>query len=327
MTGLRPVTLAAACAACLVAGLVAGVLLSRPLLRATDAARVGAAAAGEDGSPVVASVGGEDLTRDELDLRFEKVLSPEARRATQERGGKARYLHDVVDELLLAQEARRRGLDQRPDVKAAIRTATNHALVRPLLEEEIRQQAIPEQELRAYFEAHRDEWGSPTRVRVREIVAATGKAAVPVPAGDDALTVDQARAKLDALRARLERGEDFGAIAREHSEAVTGALGGEIGWVVAGRFFKAYEEAALVLQPGETSPLVETPDGFVLLRCEEREEGAGPTYEEKREEILQLLLAEDPGALQRRLRLFVDDLNRRTDVVVNEDAAAAGPSR
>ena len=54
---------------------------------------------------------------------------------------------------------------------------------------------------------------------------------------------------------------------------------------------------------------------------EEREEGRKAAFEEKRDEILGALLDEDPGALSRRYRVYVESLRSgRDDIHVNAEA-------
>ena len=265
-------------------------------------------AEGDDAGSTLVRIGDETLTAAQFEVRWNELLSPETRRFHASRGGPRSYLDEIVDEILLAREARRRGVDERLVVREAVRTHVAHALSRPLLAEEVREGAIAETEVRAYFDAHVAEWSRPLRVEVSEIVVRTE--------GDPV----GARAEAEGIRQRALSGEDFAALARAHSDAPTSRHGGLVGWVVAGQFFQAYEAAALSLSPGEVSELVETSDGFAVLRASAREESQGPTFDEKRDAIRDLLLEEDPGALQRKYRLLVERLREEESVGVDWDA-------
>lgn len=260
--------------------------------------------------PVVARVGDETLTAGQLGIRWKSVLSEDARRFHLARGGPRSYLEEAGEELLLAQEARRRGYAARPDVQEALRSASNRIVSRPLLADEVRAKAFPEEQLRKYFDAHEAEWRHPVRVRVREIAVTVGPGSAGLPGGGDARTPEEAQKKIEEARRRLASGEDFAKVAREMSEAPSAAAGGDIGWVEAGKFPKPFEDAALALAAGQVSPVVELPEQLVLLRAEEREEARPATFEEMRGLILDTLLQEDPGALARRYRIYVDELGR-----------------
>ena len=273
-----------------------------------------------DGSPVLAEVDGKTITLNQFRERWD-ALTAETQRFHLQRGGPEHYLEELAEELLLAEEAVDRGLDEDPAVLAALRREANRVLSRPLLAKEVREQAVTERELRARFELRRDEWSRPARVRVREIRTDPQPNPPGQEAADDAVGAEAAEAKIRRLADRLAAGEDFAALAEEQSEAPSARYGGLIGWVVEGRFVLPYEEQALSLQPGETSgPIALDDGGWVLLRAEEREEASGAAFEDKREELLQGLLEEDPGALSRRYRVFVEQLEREHDFRVDPEA-------
>ena len=69
------------------------------------------------------------------------------------------------------------------------------------------------------------------------------------------------------LRAALDDGADFGALAREHSlDPGSGAGGGDLGWFGLGRMVAPFEAAVLELSPGEISQPVETQFGWHLVK-------------------------------------------------------------
>ena len=76
----------------------------------------------------------------------------------------------------------------------------------------------------------------------------------------------EARALAEDLARRLATGEDFAALARAHSIDPSAARGGDLGSVRVADLAEPLRSAASKLQPSETSPLLETGRGFVLLR-------------------------------------------------------------
>jgi parvulin-like peptidyl-prolyl isomerase len=94
--------------------------------------------------------------------------------------------------------------------------------------------------------------------------------AVPLP--DAALDAEKsdARAKLEALRQRIAKGESFEAVAREASSAPSAAFGGKVGCLndAYGPGSDVLVEAANKLAPGALSDIVETPRALYLLRLD-----------------------------------------------------------
>jgi peptidyl-prolyl cis-trans isomerase SurA len=80
-----------------------------------------------------------------------------------------------------------------------------------------------------------------------------------------------ARQKLETLRERILAGEDFATLAREHSEDPGSAeAGGELGFFKKKELVPEYEAAAMRLEPGQMSNVVESMFGFHLIQLIER---------------------------------------------------------
>ena len=84
-------------------------------------------------------------------------------------------------------------------------------------------------------------------------------------------TADDARARLEQLRTRVLNGEDFGDLARAHSDDTgTATRGGDLGWVTRDKVVPRFYEALRRLQPGEMSQPFQTEFGWHLVLLEER---------------------------------------------------------
>lgn len=74
---------------------------------------------------------------------------------------------------------------------------------------------------------------------------------------------DKAKQILDSIK----KGIDFSELAKRNSDDSLSAIqGGNLGYVKKGSFVKPFEEAALVLLPGEVSDLVETQFGYHIIK-------------------------------------------------------------
>lgn len=236
------------------------------LALALVAPALGAYAQVSDDTPVVEN-GTATLTKFDFeqliasDARYKGAAAvPEGRRSLAVNFGKA---------LGLEAEARRRKLDQDPKIAAKIRHATHQILAFELISQLRRDFLADEGKLAAAYEQNKTAYEQP---RVRQIYVRAKGARVALPSGAKELTVEQARAKAVALRAKLAGGADFAALARaESDDAGTRSKGGDMGFVVRGTTGAAFENAAYSLPVNQISDVVQTADGFHILRVEDRQ--------------------------------------------------------
>lgn len=81
----------------------------------------------------------------------------------------------------------------------------------------------------------------------------------------------QARKKLAELKERIEKGEDFAKLAREHSEDTGSMLsGGDLGWSTPGMFVAAFQETMQNTQAGNISEPFKSQYGWHILQVQER---------------------------------------------------------
>ncbi len=85
------------------------------------------------------------------------------------------------------------------------------------------------------------------------------------------LSDDQAYQKLKRLKARIEAGEDFAALAKEHSEDIGSMLsGGDLGWSMPGQFVPEFESMIKQVNVGEVSVPFRSQFGWHILQVQER---------------------------------------------------------
>ena len=80
----------------------------------------------------------------------------------------------------------------------------------------------------------------------------------------------EARRKLVALKERLDNGADFAGLARLHSNDLSAAKGGDLGWLYQGDTVPDFEKAMDSLKINQTSEPVQSPFGFHLIQVLER---------------------------------------------------------
>lgn len=90
---------------------------------------------------------------------------------------------------------------------------------------------------------------------------------------DELTTEEQAESKIQQLRERISRGDDFAVLAKGNSDDTVSALnGGELGWTTPGQLVPEFQRAMDAIQPGEISPPFQTSYGWHIVQVLERRE-------------------------------------------------------
>ena len=113
---------------------------------------------------LLAKVGDREITVGEFAERLADQ-SPylRARYNTPER--RREFLDNLIRFELLAQEAERRGLDELPEVQRTRKQVMIQQMMRERFEDRIQLSDVTDEEIRAYYEAHLDEFNKPEQVR------------------------------------------------------------------------------------------------------------------------------------------------------------------
>ena len=83
--------------------------------------------------------------------------------------------------------------------------------------------------------------------------------------------MDAAKVRIDSIYNALKQGADFAELAAKVSQDPgTAQQGGLLPFVQRGQLVKEFEDAAFALQPGEMSPVVQSPYGYHIILMKER---------------------------------------------------------
>jgi parvulin-like peptidyl-prolyl isomerase len=141
--------------------------------------------------------------------------------------------------------------------------------------------SVTEAEARAYYEANKKDFTTPSEVTLREIF-------IEVPATDRGVNVaedDAAQAEAEALRKRLLAGEPFPRLAGEASDAPSKANGGLIGPINREELAPALQKQLDAMKVGDLTGVIRTPRGYQILKLESRTETKIRTFDEARSDI------------------------------------------
>jgi foldase protein PrsA len=146
---------------------------------------------------------------------------------------------------------------------------TDYLTLRKILEKEI---DISDEELQTYFEENKDSLGEAEQVKASHI-----------------LVEDENKAK--ELKAKLDAGEDFAALAKEHStDKSTKEAGGELGFFEKGTMVAEFDEVAFTLAVNQISNPVKSEYGYHIIKVEDKKEAKEATFEDSKGKIKETLL-------------------------------------
>jgi peptidyl-prolyl cis-trans isomerase SurA len=87
---------------------------------------------------------------------------------------------------------------------------------------------------------------------------------------NEVVTDQDAKSRLATLLDRLRAGDDFAKLAKLHSDDLSAAKGGDLGWINPGDTVPQFERAMDALQPGDISEPIRSPFGWHLIQVLER---------------------------------------------------------
>lgn len=241
--------------------------------------------AGCQSNDVVASVGDEDITKEELyqslvskngaealeALISEKIVELEAKKENIEVTEEdiEKEMQKIID-YYGSEDAFNQVLENagyaKDDVKKNIRTSIEiEKLIEPTL-------GITEDEMKQYFNDNKANFDQKEQVKTSHILVDTEE-------------------KAQEVKDKLSAGEDFAELAKEYSSDPSNKdRGGDLGYVVRGQMVPEFEEAVFTLEVGKISEPVKTQYGYHIIKIEEIKEAKEANYDESKEEIKEILV-------------------------------------
>ncbi len=247
--------------------LVAGAIISAPVLAA-------------DKGKVFATVNGQPISQSVYDafVAEQKAQgapdSPELQNAVKE---------ELVRREILAQEAKKKGLDKSPNIQGQIDLAKQAVLIRAYLTDYVKANPISEAQLKAEYDVIKNNLGS-TEYKSRHIL---------VEKEDDA----------KAIIAKLDKGEKFADLAKQSKDPGSKDKGGELGWSSPNAYVKPFGEALGKLKKGEyTKTPVHSDFGYHVIMLEDSRPATPPPFEQVKPQLQQRASQQQVENLVKQLR-------------------------
>lgn len=258
----------------LAAALLVGALITVP-----------ATAADKPGSKAFATVNGVAIQHNTANafLAEQKAQgvpdSPELKEAVRE---------ELVRRELLAQEAKKMGLDKRADVVAQIELSRQALLVRAYMQEFIKARPINEELLKNDYDKIKSQLGG-TEYKARHVL---------VEKEDDA----------KAIITNLKKGAKFEELAKQSKDPGSKENGGDLGWNSPASYVKPFGEALVKLEKGKyTEVPVKSEFGYHVILLEDSRPLNPPPFEQIKAQLAQ-------QAQQQQVQKMVLDLRAKAKV-------------
>ena len=174
--------------------------------------------------------------------------------------------------------------------------------------------AMNKEEEQKFYDAHKAEMEHPEQVRLSEILISPkppakpngldGKPEPPTEAENEA-ALTAAKAKADDILAQIQKGADFADLAKKQSDGPSAKEGGDLSYFKRGTLAKELEDKVFALKTGETTDVIRTKQGYVILKVTEHQMAGIPTLKEVEPRIQDALYMQK---LQPALRAYLTTL-------------------
>ena len=245
--------------------LVAGALVSAPAFAADKA---------------FATVNGQPISQSMYDafVAEQKAQgapdSPELQGAVKE---------ELVRREILAQEAKKKGLDKKSEIQGQVELAKQAVLIRAYLADYVRAHPVSDAQLKTEYENIKANLGT-TEYKPRHIL---------VEKEEDA----------KAIIAKLDKGEKFTELAKQSKDPGSKDKGGELGWSSPSSFVKPFGEALGKLKKGEyTKAPVKTDFGYHVIQLDDSRPLTPPPFEQVKPQLQQRAGQQQVESLVKELR-------------------------
>ncbi|MFL9898378.1 peptidylprolyl isomerase [Paraburkholderia fungorum] len=191
---------------------------------------------------------------------------------------------ELVNREILMQEALRRGLPNRPDIKAQIAVAQQTVVLRALIEDFVKNNAPTDAEVTARYNSLIKDAGG-KEYHLHHIL------------------VDNEQQAKDLI-AKIKAGASFEDLAKQYSkDPGSGKNGGDLDWSDPKAYVPEFADAATHLQKGQmTDTPVHTQFGWHIIRVDDVRNVTPPPLEQVRPQIVQQIQQEKLQAFEEGLR-------------------------
>jgi peptidyl-prolyl cis-trans isomerase C len=247
---------------------------------------------------VLAKINSDVITLEDFNFRVDNINQVSETDKIDTLDKKKNFLQALIQQDLFYQRAISLGLDKDSQVNKAVEEFRKSLLVQKLIGNEIGGVNVEAKEIENYYNVAKDNYRVADEVKVSEIVV-----------------VNEDSAKQVLIE--LLKGGDFASLAQQYSKAPSARNGGSLGWIKKGaRKLDRFDEVAFSLKKGEISNIFSTPEGFFIVKLEDKKGGGARQLSEVWDQIKSELLNYKQG---QRLTELERDLRTKANIEIHEE--------
>jgi len=241
--------------------------------------------------PLIAKVNGVEIHQSDLDAAEKEAgqippMPPEAKRDYL-----VQFMADVI---LVSKAAEDKKIADTPEFKRRMEFDRRKLLMSDLLQS-VGKAALTEDAMHKVYEEAVKQIGQQEEVHARHIL-------IRAPQGDEKASA-AAKTKIEAIIARLNKGEDFVKVAKETTEDPSGkANGGDLGYFTKDQMVPAFSKIAFELKKGEISGPVQTQFGWHVIKLEDKRVKPPPKFDDVKAQIENYVERKAQADLVQKLR-------------------------
>lgn len=244
---------------------------------------------------VLAQVGNWTITVDEFNTRLANLKQALPAFDSTNPESKKLILTELVNQQLLINDAEQSGAANKKEITDAVQEFKRSLLVRDVAVKLTKDITVTDQEAQDFYDKNKDNLKMPIQYHLREIKVETEDAA-------------------KEISAELSKGTDFSELAKTRSKSASAANGGDIGFVAIPNSSQM-ESVVKVLEVGGVSSAFQGPDGFYIVKLEEKKGGEQADFATIKTDIVAYITQLKQ---QQAIAGYVEQLKQKAAVRINE---------
>jgi len=230
----------------------------------------------------VAMVNGKPITKASIDQFVQQLGQPDTPELRN------RIKDQLIEREVFLQEAQKRGIPDRADVKFQLDFVRKTAIIQNLFRDEAKKHPITDQEIQAEYDKQKAAQGG-KEYHARHILVDKE---------------DEAKDIID----QLKKGAKFDDLAKKSKDSGSASRGGDLGWAGPGAYVKPFSDAMVKLEKGKfTETPVQSQFGYHVILLEDVRETQFPPLDQVKSQITESLQ-------NRQAQAFADELKKNAKI-------------
>jgi peptidyl-prolyl cis-trans isomerase C len=239
-------------------------------------------AAGSAVAQNVAVVNDKPITKAKVDQFLQQLGQPD----TPELRDKIK--EQLIEREIFLQEATKRGIPERADVKFQADFVRQTAVIQNLFKDELKKRPVTDQQIQAEYDKQKASQGD-KEYKARHIL---------VEKEDEAKEIIE----------QLKKGAKFEDLAKKSKDPGSAAKGGDLGWAGAGAYVKPFSDAMVKLEKGKFSEVpVQSQYGYHVIQLEDVREAQFPPLDQLKNQI-------GESIQQKQAQAFAEELRKKAKI-------------